>query len=35
MPSTNSAFKDVQLLSENTIEELFNHIGKLISFNLI
>lgn len=32
MPSTMSIFKDVKSLSDNEIEELFNHISELISF---
>ena len=32
MPSTKSIFKDVKSLSDNEIEELFNHISELISF---
>ena len=32
MPSTKSIFKDIKLLSDNEIEDLFNHIGELISF---
>ncbi len=32
MSSTKSIFKDIKSLSDNEIEELFNHIGELISF---
>jgi transposase-like protein len=32
MPSTKSIFKDIKSLSDNEIEELFNHIGELISY---
>ena len=33
MPSTKSIFKDLKSLSYNEIEELFNNISELISFN--
>jgi transposase-like protein len=32
MPLTKSIFKDIKSLSDNEIEELFNHISELISF---
>ncbi|MDA3847749.1 MAG: hypothetical protein PF505_14615 [Vallitaleaceae bacterium] len=32
MPSRKSIFKDIKSLSDNEIEELFNHKSELISF---
>lgn len=34
MPSTQSIFKDINSLSSQEIEELFNNISELISFKL-